>query len=112
MCVRHLLCPAAGWEAQAQSGLAAEDRLKDMLEEAAAWSGGSGGDRATVESALLAERSRVAELQLQVCALGSRDVVLLTLVHMRTACISTSCQCLLPCVGAACVRGLLCTCMC
>lgn len=31
-------CASAGWEAQAQEGLAQAERLKEMLEEAARWS--------------------------------------------------------------------------
>lgn len=32
---------ASGWEAQAQDNLAYVERLKEMLEEAASWSGGA-----------------------------------------------------------------------
>jgi hypothetical protein len=66
-----LLC----WESQAQSSLSAEERLKEMLEEAAGWQGGSSGGvtgasggkaAAALQAALLAEKARAAGLELQV----------------------------------------------
>jgi hypothetical protein len=71
------------WEAQAQDALAHVDRLKDMLEEAAGWegarlaaannSGAEGGNakQQEVEAALLAERARSSELELQLRALAA-----------------------------------------
>ncbi len=67
------------WEAQAQGSLAAEERLKDMLEEAAGWSTGGAGNAgaaaasgaASAEAALLNERAKVAELELRVRALAA-----------------------------------------
>jgi hypothetical protein len=79
------------WEAQAQDALAHVERLKDMLEEAAGWEGArvaannssstgaaGGGEGCSqlakqheVEAALLAERARSSELELQLRALAA-----------------------------------------
>mmetsp|Transcript_2503 Transcript_2503/g.6433 ORF Transcript_2503/g.6433 Transcript_2503/m.6433 type:complete len:556 (-) Transcript_2503:205-1872(-) len=81
---------SAGWEAQAQDGLAQAERLKEMLEEAAGWSAGqaAAGPQAAMngyvaavngtaptpqqlEAALLMEKARTAELELQLRALAA-----------------------------------------
>eukprot|EP00191_Tetraselmis_sp_GSL018_P020836 CAMPEP_0177594634 /NCGR_PEP_ID=MMETSP0419_2-20121207/9889_1 /TAXON_ID=582737 /ORGANISM="Tetraselmis sp., Strain GSL018" /LENGTH=488 /DNA_ID=CAMNT_0019085963 /DNA_START=147 /DNA_END=1614 /DNA_ORIENTATION=- len=66
------------WELQAQEGLLRAEQLKNMLEESAKWGNGEDGpeaeprsDSERLESELIAERARCADLDLKVRALSA-----------------------------------------
>lgn len=78
---------AASWEAQAQDSLQNVDRLKDLLEESAGWSGAVAGaaapdgtqqpgavDGAAQAHLLLQEKAKSAELEVQLRALAAELV--------------------------------------
>lgn len=64
---------AEAWEKQAQASLQQLDRLKDILEESAAWSGPEGAPGPQAEGTASAEETATGENSGQIAENGPKD---------------------------------------